>query len=209
VGTWGAFRRIFNAERSGVPVYDGWHPPFARAARRTDGQALLDALYATTTRIWPDNALDALAHATAREVIRRDQPRLLFVGYGETDEWAHSGRYDLLLQSARGVDAHLADLWALVQSLPGYRGTTTLIVTTDHGRGDGPDRWKDHGADVVGAERVWMAVLGPDTPPRGDRVQTARVTQAQVAATVAALLGLNWPAASPGAAPPILEALGR
>jgi len=34
-----------------------------------------------------------------------------------------------------------------------------------------------------------------------------RVTQAQVAATVAALLGLDWPAASPGAAPPVREAL--
>ncbi|MCU0623666.1 MAG: hypothetical protein MUF53_07350, partial [Gemmatimonadaceae bacterium] len=86
------------------------------------------------------------------------------------------------------------------------RDRTTFVITTDHGRGDGPDRWKDHGEDVVGAERIWMAVIGPDTPPRGDRVRTSRVTQAQVAATVAALLGFDWPAASPGAAPPVVEA---
>jgi hypothetical protein len=209
VATWSAFRRIFNTQRAGIPVYDGWDPPFATARVRTPAQAMLDNLYRTTTRLWGDNAFDALAHATAREVIIRDTPRLLFLGYGETDEWAHDGRYDRLLLSARSMDAMLADLWALLQSMPEYRGTTTLIVTADHGRGDGPNRWKDHGRDVDGADKIWMAVLGPDTPPRGDRVRTAQVTQAQVAATVAALLGLDWPTASPGAAAPLAEVLGR
>ncbi|MFN9577093.1 MAG: alkaline phosphatase family protein [Gemmatimonadota bacterium] len=207
VATWSAYRRIFNRERAGIPVHDGWDAPFATAPQRTGRQAMLDELYRTSTRLWPDNATDALMHATAKELIRRDRPRLLFLGYGETDEWAHAGRYDLLLQSAHAVDGYLADLWALMQRDPGYRGRTTFVVTTDHGRGDGPARWKDHGEDVDGADRIWMAILGPDTPPRGDRVRSVRVTQAQVAATVAALLGLDWPAASPGAAPPVREAL--
>ena len=32
------------------------------------------------------------------------KPRVLFVGYGETDNWAHQGRYDLVLDSAHRFD---------------------------------------------------------------------------------------------------------
>jgi hypothetical protein len=54
---------------------------------------------------------------------------------------------------------------------------------------------------------IWVAVLGPDTAPLGERSKAAAVTQAQVAATVAALLGFDWPAASPGAAGAIADAI--
>jgi hypothetical protein len=54
---------------------------------------------------------------------------------------------------------------------------------------------------------MWMAVLGPDTPALGERNGIALVKQAQVAATVAALLGEDFNAASPQAAPPVVEVL--
>jgi phosphopentomutase len=189
-------------------VYDGWHPPFATVPRPTERQQAIDALYRTVTRPWPDNAFDALMHATAREIIRRDRPRLLFVGYGETDEWAHSGMYDMVLRSAHQVDAFIADLWQTMQAMPQYRDSTTFIITTDHGRGDGDSAWRDHGEKVAGAEHIWMAVLGPDTRPLGERTNTAPVTQAQVAATIAALLGEDWQERSPHAGGPVREVLG-
>jgi len=77
-----------------------------------------------------------------------------------------------------------------MQAMPEYRGTTTFIITTDHGRGSGPEKWRDHGKDVDGAEDIWIAVLGPDTPALGERAQAGPVTQSQVAATIAALLGV-------------------
>jgi hypothetical protein len=207
VATWDAFRRILAAPRSGIPVYDGWDPPFARAAERTDRQRTIDELYRTSVKYWPGNAFDAPMHLAAKEILLRDRPRLLFVGYGETDEWAHIGRYDLTLQSARQVDAFIAELWALVQSLPEYRDRTTFIITTDHGRGSGPEDWKHHRFDVDGAEDIWIAVLGPDTPPLGARRGGPRVTQSQVAATVAALLGFDWRAVRPDAGAPLAEVL--
>lgn len=196
--TWDAFSRIINAPRSGVPVFDGW----ARGGVTRTGtprERVMRDLFATTVRLWPDNSWDALTHQSMLDYVAVRKPRLLFIGYGETDEWAHAGRYDLYLRSAHQVDAFLADLWARVQADPQYRGRTTLIVTTDHGRGYGP-KWRDHGADVVGAENIWMAVLGPDTPALGARANVATVHQAQIAATVAALLGENWQAAEPRAA---------
>ena len=134
--------------------------------------------------------------------VRTKKPRVLFVGYGETDEWAHSRKYDLVLQSAHNVDSFIAELWSVMQAMPEYRGRTTFIVTTDHGRGDG-DKWTDHGEDVDGAERIWMAMIGAGIPQVGE-VPGAPVTQAQIAATVASLLGEDFAKFDPRVAKPLL-----
>ena len=70
-------------------------------------------------------------------------------------------------------------------------------MTTDHGRGFAPTEWKNHGASVKGAENIWLAFLGPDTPPLGERTNTERHTQSQVAATLAAFLGEDYHQAAP------------
>ena len=93
--------------------------------------------------------------------------------------------------------------------MPDYRGTTTMIVTTDHGRGKCPDEWKSHGANVEGSDKIWIAVMGPDTPPLGERTDVETLTQGQVAATVAAFLGLDYRSFAPKAAPPIADVIGR
>ena len=203
--TWDAFSRIINAGRSGIPVHDGWER--GMPSTRTPKSDLLRALYGSSTRYWHNNTWDALMQQSMLEGLRGAKPRVLFVGYGETDEWAHGGRYDLYLRSARQFDRHLEELWTMLQADLQYRGTTTLLVTTDHGRGNGP-RWRDHGADVVGADRIWIAAMGPDTPATGI-VRTGSVTQSQVAATLAALLGHDWRAAEPRAAPPLPGVVGR
>ena len=199
--TWDAFTRIINAGRSGVPVFDGWTRGGATGTG-TPRETVVRDLFATTVRYWPDNNWDALTHQATLDYLATKKPSVLFIGYGETDEWAHAGRYDLYLRAAHQVDAYLADLWARVQADPQYRDRTTMIVLTDHGRGYGA-RWRDHGQDVTGAENIWMAVLGPDTPALGVRTNIPLVRQAQVAATIVGLLGGDWQAAEPRAAAPL------
>jgi bisphosphoglycerate-independent phosphoglycerate mutase (AlkP superfamily) len=131
----------------------------------------------------------------------------MFVGFGETDEWAHAGRYDHYLTAAHHVDEFIGRLWQTAQSLPKYRGQTTFLITADHGRGAGPSDWKDHGAKVVGAEGDWLAVIGPDTPPLGERTNIEAHTQAQIAATIAALIGEDYQAAFPKSGKAISEIL--
>src|SRR5690606_4279896 len=121
----------------------------------------------------------------ALEALRAQKPRVLYVALGETDEFAHEGRYDHYLNSARRSDDAIRRLWEAAQAMPEYRGATTLIVTTDHGRGDPPEGWKHHSADIPGSEHIWIGLLGPDTPPLGVRSGTEPVAQAQVAATLA------------------------
>lgn len=206
-GTWDAFPRIFNRDRAKVHVWAGFEPPVPAATDAAGLQA--NELMRTTTRIWDDVSYDAFMQVAVRDYIVRKKPRVLFVGYGETDVWAHDGKYDKMLRSAQQADHFIAELWSLVQSLPAYRGKTTFIITTDHGRGDGPKAWRDHGKDVPGAELIWVAVLGPDVPARGSRHDMGEVTQAQLAATVAAMVGEDFLQANPEAAPALVEVLRR
>jgi hypothetical protein len=113
-----------------------------------------------------------------------------------------------VLDSAHRFDYFVRQLWEAMQSMPRYRATTTFIITTDHGRGSGPVQWKEHGIAEKGSENIWIAVIGPDTPALGERTHTAPVTQAQIAATLAAFVGKDWNAAQPKAARPIAAVLG-
>ncbi len=196
---WDVHPFILAHERSGLFVQSGWAPPTVGDPARL---ALLAEAYRQLPRYWEGFAFDALTFPSAREYLLAKRPRVLYLALGETDEWAHARRYDLYLQMAQTADGMIAELWQTVQGLDGYRDATSLIVTVDHGRGRTPNDWTDHGAQVDGADEVWMAVLGPDTPALGVR-QGVQVTQAQVAATVASLLGFDWNAAEPRAAPPL------
>jgi hypothetical protein len=204
-GTWNAFDRIFNKPRSHLVMQTGW--ALNPKARETPRDALLRELFATTTEFDEEDAPNSFLQVPLLDYVATALPRVLFVGYGETDNWAHQGRYDLVLDSARRFDGFVAQLWRKMQSMPAYRGSTTFIITTDHGRGSGPSEWKEHGIEEQGSENIWIGVLGPDTPALGERRQTARVTQAQIAATVAALLGEDYTRVEPRAAAPIESVL--
>jgi len=203
--TWATFRDILNVARSHLPLQVGWDLPYQGTL--TPQQELLNRLYQSTTRMDDEDVYNAFMQVSLLDSFATHQPRVLFIGYGETDNWAHAGRYDLVLHSAHLFDHFVAELWERLQALPAYRDTTTFIITTDHGRGSGPTEWKEHGVEQKGSENIWIAVLGPDTAPLGERSRTGEVHQAQIAATVAVLLGKDYPKAVPAAAPPISEVL--
>ena len=204
-GTWDAYQRIFNKSRSGLVIQTGWTLP--PKAHETPRDALLRELYETTTRFDDEDVGNSFLQIPLLDYVKASHPRVLFVGYGETDNWAHQGRYDLVLDSAHRMDYLVHQLWDTMQAMPQYHGTTTFIITTDHGRGGGLTEWKEHGIEQKGSENIWIAVLGPDTAPRGERTHVAPVTQAQIAATVAALVGKDYRHDVPKAAAPIAGVL--
>jgi hypothetical protein len=205
-GTWGVFKDIFNQRRSGLIIQAGWTPP-PKQTPPSPRDTLLRRLYATTTPLDEEDVDNSFLQVALLDYVQSAKPRVLFVGYGETDNWAHQGRYDLVLDSAHRTDAFVKELWDTMQAIPQYRGTTTFIITTDHGRGGGLTEWKEHGVEQKGSENIWIAVIGPDTPPLGERRDTAPVVQAQIAATLAAFLGKDYHAAVPRAALPIEDLL--
>jgi len=203
--SWGTFHDIFSVERSHLPVQAGQDLPYqGEAAPR---EALMNELYRNTTTLEDGVVYDSFVQIPLLDSLARLQPRVLFVGYGETDDWGHMGRYDLLLHAAHSFDHYVEQLWNTLQGIPAYRDQTTFILTADHGRGSGPVEWKEHGVKEKGSDNIWIAVMGPDTAPLGERTYTGEVHQAQIAATVAALLGKDYRKAMPLAAPPIEEVL--
>jgi hypothetical protein len=206
-GNWANFRDIFNQPRSHLIIQAGWQLPARSGDPSKD--ALLKRLYETTTQFDEEDVGNSYLQVSLLDYVRSAHPKVLFVGYGETDNWAHQGRYDLVLESAHRTDGFIKELWDTMQSLPQYQGKTTFIITCDHGRGSGPVEWKEHGVEEKGSENVWMAFIGPDTPALGERKQTTPVVQAQIAATVAALVGRDYRKDVPAAAAPIKDVLGR
>jgi hypothetical protein len=199
-GAWDAFPHILNTERSRLFVNAGYEPYPASATNRRI--ALLNRLK-VETGIWDIQAMDAPVFHTAMEHLRTAKPRVLYLSLGQTDEWGHRNRYDLYLQSAHRVDQYLREIWETVQSMKEYRDLTSLIVTVDHGRGERLDTWLGHNPRIPDAKYVWFGVIGPDTPPLGERARTAPLTLGQVAATLAALLGEDYPAFQKEAGAPI------
>ncbi len=187
--SWDAFPWIINAGRSGIPVETGQDSANARMA------ALLP-------RLWEATRFDLLTHRSALDRLwAAAPPRVLYVALGETDEWAHAGDYAQYLDAAHRGDAMIRELYEVFAGHPAVRGHLTLIVTVDHGRGDGP-AWTDHGARVPGAEWAWVGVMGPRVPPRGARTDATGATLSQVAATVAAAAGEDY-STVPGTAGPL------
>ena len=198
--SWDVFPYIINTQRSGIPVNAGWMP-LAEHLKPTPQIRQLDDTASELPRYWAGVRYDVFTAAGALECLKTQRPRVLYVGLGETDDWAHSARYDLYLDAAWRNDASIRELWETAQSLPEYRNQTALVVTTDHGRGEDRIAWRSHGRDHETSDRIWAAVMSPtvaaSTPVSG------QFTQSQIAATVAFLLGLDYPAAVPQAAAPL------
>jgi hypothetical protein len=194
--SWDVFPYIINEERSGIPVNAGHEP--VSGAGLTERERMLNDMLAQLPNPWPGVRHDALTFNYALEYLKRARPRVLYIALDETDDFAHEKKYHEYIRAARRADDMIRELWSWLQSTDGYRNNTTLIVTTDHGRGNGV-AWSDHWTAVSGAQHIWLAVLGPDTPARG--VVNGQIYQNQVAATLAALLGLRYaPHARTGAA---------
>ncbi|WP_435009207.1 alkaline phosphatase family protein [Tundrisphaera lichenicola] len=198
--SWDVFPFIFRTSENRLKVHAGWSPIVDGTP--TDRQRAANLMIEHLPRYWPDCTYDAIIMEAAREHLIRHKPRVLYIGLGETDEWAHGRRYDLYLRSAHQADRFLAGLWQTIQEMPEYRDRTALILTTDHGRGGTGKDWTDHGAKVEGAEHIWIALMGKGIPPLGVR-EGVESTQSQVASTIAQLIGEDFVAASPKSAPPL------
>lgn len=193
--SWDCFPYIINDKRSGVYVNSGIvQSPKAASGSREE---LLNQIMTAVPNPLNDVRLDAFTFYYGLEYIKKNKPRVVYFAFDETDDFAHAGEYAAYLNAAHYTDRFIAELWGYLQSDPFYKGKTTLIITTDHGRGRDAENWKHHGTKIEGADEIWMAVLGPDTKPLGEMRNTSPIYQKQTAATIAALLGFKFPESGP------------
>ena len=200
--SWDVFPSILNRERCGFPIDIGEAVP---------NPSLLRRLTQEIPSPWHDSIYDTFVFHGGMQYLKEHQPRVFYFAFGDTDEWAHAGGYDRYLEAIHRTDGWLKELWETLQSMPEYRGKTSLLVTCDHGRGDNPGEWRSHNNKVNGAGYVWVAAIGPRIPALGVWSEHEPFMQAQIAATVAALVGEDFAAVSAHAAPelPILAPADR
>lgn len=219
-GSWDVFPYIVNRERSGVFVNAGFE---SFDAVKSEEVSLLNQMQSEIPSPWHNVRLDSFTYRFAKQYLLNKQPRLLVISLGETDDFAHNGKYDAYLKSAKQSDAFIADLWHTIQTTPGYKNNTNLIITTDHGRGSHADDWQHHSSKralarseqgkqrfpngIVGSEHIWLAAIGPDIKPQGLVKTSKELKQAQVAATVIHALGLKAAQFNSAMAAPIWEIL--
>ena len=196
-GAWEAFNRIFNERHSGIPAVSGFDP--CGGNNPDANEKLINAMLKDSYREWGDDeCLDVFTHYEALEELKIKKPEVLYIAYGETDEWAHSEKYRSYLDAAHQVDAWIREIWNFVQGDIKYRNKTTIFITVDHGRGDEPkSNWTSHNNTIANSDQIWFAVIGPGIKPKGEIRERMQLYQQQFAQTIARLMGYKFQANHP------------
>lgn len=191
--SWDVFPYILNNRRNGILV----NADVDSLKMKSSSLQIINDMQFLSTRPLGMRP-DIFTYTAAREYLKEYKPKVLYIAFDETDDFAHEGMYDQYIGSAYAEDGMIADLWKTLQSMPQYKGKTTLLVTCDHGRGDKiKANWKHHGQNIEDSHEIWLAALGPDTKPLGEMKTASQLYQRQIATTIAKLLGFDFKPAQP------------
>lgn len=148
---------------------------------------------------------DVYTYSLAKLYLERHRPRFLYLSLLDSDEYAHRDRYREYTDSLLRYDGWIAELRGLLAEMGEYGEDTSIVVTTDHGRGGGWF-WFTHGKRVPSSFRTWAAVI-PSARLRAEgEVRprfSERYSQLDLRPTLEALLELpkeGAPSARPGRA---------
>jgi len=194
-------RRKLKLSRQEVAMFGSWDT-FRWIVEKTPGSVTINTGYmnsAETSRIaelsrvqrdilspWDAVRYDYFAFEMAMDYLTKVKPRVLYIAFGETDDWAHNRRYDRVLESTAYFDRSLERLFKTLNSMPNYRNNTAVVITSDHGRGSKLEDWSSHGSKVEGADRIWAVISGPDQNRAGPIK-----TQSGIAPAILRMMGLS------------------
>jgi hypothetical protein len=136
---------------------------------------------------------DSITCKEALQVFSDYHPDLMLVNFREPDFSGHAASWPDYIAGIENTDHYAAQIWDYLQSDPYYRGTTTLIVTNDHGRhlDNVADGYISHGDNCEGCRHIEFIAAGPDFK-KGERLGV-HYEHADISATVAELLGFQMP----------------
>lgn len=192
-GSWDVFPYILNEKRSKLEVNAGYRSSLS--PKPTKLEKAMDIIQQEEPRHWKGVRWDTYTFHYALEAMKTRHPKMVYIAFGETDDFAHEGLYDEYLASAHRTDEFIRQLWEYVQSDPFYKGQTTFIITCDHGRGrveDNKDYWRSHGTQIPHSEETWLIAFGNKIKKEGVVKNGPVYYNKQVAPTVARLLNLDF-----------------
>lgn len=186
--SWNIFPFILNEEKNKLNSNSGYE------LIEENGSANASVINAVQQNISNKSATrkDQLTFLAAKEYITLNHPKVIFLSFGETDESAHHQEYDSYLRKAGDIDRMIAELWYYTETDPFYKGNTTFIITTDHGRGQKPSKWSKHNAVTNGSGHAWVALLGYGVEPTGEQKQKGKIYLNQFASTAVEFLGKTF-----------------
>ncbi len=187
--SWNIFPYILNEQQNDFTVNSGYENLSLDDSAISNINIVQDSVHEKSACRY-----DMLTFLMAKQYIQQQHPKCVVLSFGETDEFAHSGRYDMYLQKANDADRMVAELWYTIQTDPFYKDNSILIITTDHGRGKKNNTWSAHHTFVKGSGEIWLAMLGYGIEQKGEIKENGQVYQNQIAQTIAGLLGETFTA---------------
>jgi hypothetical protein len=188
--SWNLFDYIFNKKSTTIALNSGYQQI------TTDSLSANEVLINGVQQNVVDNTLatrnDMLTFLTAKEYVQKNHPKVAYISFGQTDDFAHGGHYDDYLQSIHLVDEYIAQLWYLINTDSFYKNNTSLIITTDHGRGQKINTWVRHDMFTKGSKDTWLLTLGNLFIARGEVKNKEEIYNVQIAQTIAHILGVNF-----------------
>ena len=185
--SWNIFPYILNEGQNNLAVNSGYENMEATDTATATIDEVQDSIHEKSSC-----RHDLLTFLMAKQYVQQHHPKMMVLGFGETDEFAHSGQYDMYLQRVNDIDRMIAELWYNVQTDPFYKNNTVFIITTDHGRGKKNNTWPGHHLFIKGSGEIWLAMLGHGVEALGEIKTAGQVYQNQIAQTIAGITGLPF-----------------
>lgn len=191
-GAWDAFDRILNEKRAGFPVINAFDE-YVQIGKDAEASLLSNMVKDTHRAFGNSEVLDVFMHYQIMHYLKKEKPKAAFLSYGDTDEFAHEGNYSFYLDGARAFDKYVSDIWNFVQNTPEYKDNTTILITTDHGRGDANKyQWTSHGQKVPDCHQTWYMMLGKGVAVEGEVSKPEQTYTKELIHKVSSLMGLNF-----------------
>jgi hypothetical protein len=125
--------------------------------------------------------IDAYTARLGLRYVDERRPRLTFIALGDTDEYAHKDDYRGYIKALRSADATLGALRNVLQASGDWGRRTTVLVTSDHGRGHD---FRDHGGAFPESARSFVIALGGLAKHNGIATGLAPHRLADIAPTI-------------------------
>jgi hypothetical protein len=188
--SWNLLPYILNQEESNIYMNAGYQQIGSQDT--TINEKKINYLQNTKGK-YRNTRNDALTFIAAKEYLEKNNPSILYIGLGECDEYAHSNKYDMYLEKAKQADQLIGNLWYWLQTNKQYKDNTTMLITTDHGRGQNSNSWDSHGFINKGSSQTWLAAIGPGINALGELKVEQQIYSKQIAQTIANIVGENFP----------------
>jgi len=136
---------------------------------------------------------DSLTIKATFEILKQNHPNLVLINFQDPNNSAHSGIWENYISGIKRTDEYIFSLWKFLQSDSVYKNTTTLFITSDHGRhlDHVSDGFIGHGDGCEGCRHLCFFACGPDFK-KNEVVKTFR-EQIDIPVTIAELMGTDFP----------------